>query len=239
MVFIGERYNGPPGSGNGGYSCGLVAAALPPGDGIPEVTLRTPPPLERELRVEQVDGGITVLDDVTLGARLLIAEARRVAADLEAPDPVSFAAAVAASAGSPSHHYHPYPGCFVCGPARAEGDGLRIISGAVAGRRVAGSAWTPNSSVADDDGVVREEVVWAALDCPSWFGFACFETWEGRPLLGRLAADIMQLPHAGDHLVSLGWFIERDGRKVHSGAALYDDDGTLLARSRATWLIVP
>jgi hypothetical protein len=81
--------------------------------------------------------------------------------------------------------------------------------------------------------------MWAALDCPSWFGFAAFETWEGRPLLGRLVGEILERPRAGDRVVSVAWPSSRDGRKVHSGAALYTDDGELLARSRAIWLIVP
>ena len=39
---IDPRFNGPPGSGNGGYTCGLVAGLL---GGPAEVTLRLPPPL--------------------------------------------------------------------------------------------------------------------------------------------------------------------------------------------------
>ena len=47
-VMIPRRFNGPPDSGNGGYSCGVVAALLDAP--AVEVTLRAPPPLERELR---------------------------------------------------------------------------------------------------------------------------------------------------------------------------------------------
>jgi hypothetical protein len=53
-VIIQSRYNGPPGSGNGGYcagvwatNCGLTADAL-------EVTLRMPPPLEVENSNEKI-----------------------------------------------------------------------------------------------------------------------------------------------------------------------------------------
>jgi hypothetical protein len=49
-MIIDSRYNGPPTSGNGGYSAGLVAA-LAPWPGAVEVTLRQPPPLNTELTV--------------------------------------------------------------------------------------------------------------------------------------------------------------------------------------------
>lgn len=232
-VIIDARFNGPPGSGNGGYSAGTVAAALPPGDGIPEVTLRSPPRLGVPFSVQERDGGIAVLD-----GDVLVAEARRIPAALSAPEPVSFDVAVEASEASPVHRKHPYPGCFVCGTDRDAVDGLRLIPGPVHDRRIAAGWWVPDPSVTDPDGVVRREVMWAALDCPSWFAYACFEPVDGLPLLGRLAADIRELPRAGERLISVGWFDERDGRKVHSGAALYREDGTLLGVSRATWIIL-
>jgi len=47
-LVIDPRFNGPVGSANGGYTCGLVAGLL---DGIAEVTLRRPLPLGRPLPV--------------------------------------------------------------------------------------------------------------------------------------------------------------------------------------------
>jgi hypothetical protein len=52
---IERRYNGPAGSANGGYTCGLVARLV--GGPCAEVTLRRPPPLGRPLRVGRKDGG--------------------------------------------------------------------------------------------------------------------------------------------------------------------------------------
>ena len=82
MVVIARRFCGPPDSGNGGYSAGLLAQSL---DGAIEVTLRRPPPLERELalvtraeRVELVDGNE------------LVAEARPTALELAAPAAPTF-----------------------------------------------------------------------------------------------------------------------------------------------------
>ena len=52
-VVIERRFRGPPESANGGYACGLVAGLL---GGVAEVTLRLPPPLDRELDVVRADG---------------------------------------------------------------------------------------------------------------------------------------------------------------------------------------
>lgn len=59
-VVIDGRFNGPPDSGNGGYVCGVVAAAL----GEPCIaTLRRPPPLRRELLLESAKAGELTLRD--------------------------------------------------------------------------------------------------------------------------------------------------------------------------------
>ena len=58
-LVIDPRFNGPVGSANGGYTCGLVADFL---DGTAEVTLRRPPPLGRPLGVERDDRRVVVRD---------------------------------------------------------------------------------------------------------------------------------------------------------------------------------
>jgi hypothetical protein len=82
-VRIPARFNGPPGSANGGYTCGLLAAFL---GGEAEVTLRVPPPLERELDVVETDGRVELRDGETL-----VAEAEPVSLDIDVPAPVSLA----------------------------------------------------------------------------------------------------------------------------------------------------
>lgn len=232
-MLIQQRFCGPPRSGNGGYSSGLIALELGI-DGPAEVTLRTPPPLDTGLEVDRTSEGVAVRH-----GEVLVGEARPGVVDVEPPEAVSWDDAVRAAEAYPGHHDHPYPTCFVCGPGRDEGDGLRIFAGPVEGREVAASPWIPDASLAGDDGVtVRPEYVWAALDCPGWFGFADFNTWEGRPLLGRLTADVRALPRVGDRLVASGWTLARDGRKIHVGSALRREDGELLGLAKATWILV-
>lgn len=230
-MLIGARYCGPPNSGNGGYSSGLIATALGV-DGPVQVTLRTPPPLDQELTSHRTADGVEVRD-----GDVLVGEARPADLDLEVVDPVPLSDAEAAATRFVSVHEHPYPTCFVCGPERAEGDGLRLLTGPVDGREVVAAPWTPHPSVADGD-TVRPEVLWAALDCPSWFGFSAFEEHEGRPLLGRITARLDSLPRVGDPCVAVGWRIARDGRKVHTASAVFGADGRIHGRAASTWILV-
>ena len=49
---------------------------------------------------------------------------------------------------------HAFPRCFVCGPDRDEGEGLRIFPGLLEGGAVA-APWVPHRAFADEGGVVR------------------------------------------------------------------------------------
>ena len=170
-LIIGNRYNGPAGSGNGGYCAGQFAlrSGLDPA-GI-EVTLRRPPPLESELQTRAEANGIDVYDGPQL-----VAEVRPTAIEAdEIVEPVSWTEAVAASARYPGLLAHPFPACFVCGPERAEGDGLRLFPGRLPDGRTA----TPFRVPAE----ISAELIWAALDCPGGWAVPL----EGRPyVLGRL-----------------------------------------------------
>jgi hypothetical protein len=218
-VRIPARFNGPPASANGGYMCGLVAALF---GGEAEVTLRTPPPLERELEVVRANGRVEVRDE-----ERLVAEGERADVDVDVPAPVSVAEAEAASTRYAGFAHHAYPTCFTCGPERE--DGLAIYAGPVAGRDgVVASTWTPAEEPAP-------EVVWAALDCPSGWAVDDFQR-EG-VLLGRMAARVDGLPVPGEPHVVVGWRVGEEGRKRYAGSALMTANGEVLARSRSTWIV--
>ena len=229
-VVIERRFRGPPESANGGYACGLLAARLE-ADGAAEVTLRAPPPLERPLDTEHDGGEARLLD----GERLL-AEARAVDPPaLELPDPVALDDARRARERSPMQGDHPYPECFVCGSARSRGDGLCVTCGPVAGRELVAAPFETDGTMADADGRVRGELVWAALDCPG--GIAAMLLPDlGLSVLGRLTAAFRSPLEAGREYVAVGWPISRDGRKLRSGTAIFDPDGEPLASSEAVWI---
>ena len=211
-LIIASRYNGPPASANGGYTCGLLAERV----GEPaEVTLRSPPPLDTPLRFD----GARLWDGETL-----VAEAHRAHVHGDVPEPVAFEDAERASRNYPGFAEHEYATCFVCGPNRD--DGLGLFAGAVDGTKVFAAPW-----VVPDD--VSRLFVWAALDCPGAIGVG----WNGRGdwLLGRMAAEVHDLPEPGDRCVVVAWPIGREGRKGFAGTALYRGR-ELLARARQTWI---
>jgi hypothetical protein len=219
-MIIPGRYNGPPESANGGYTCGLVSGLL---GGEAEVTLRRPPPLDTELEVAlELDGTAAELrlEDA------VVAEARVVEFELDVPEAVSVAQAEVASRGYAGLEHHAYPTCFTCGPRRD--DGLGIFAGPVGGRDLVASPWTPAEDIAP-------EIVWAALDCPGGWAVDDFQR-EG-VLLGRMAARVAGLPRAGEPHVVGGWRLAFDGRKRYAGSALWTAGGEVLAYARSTWIV--
>ncbi|MEM6913905.1 MAG: hypothetical protein AAF511_07995, partial [Pseudomonadota bacterium] len=165
-VSIASRFCGPKQSGNGGYVAGLLAKAI---DGPAEVRLRAKPPLERPLTIDG-DGE----DAVLLDGDTVVASARATTLSVEVPEAPSIEALEAAPVVDrimPSI----LPYCFVCGPKRAPGDGLRIFAAPISGSPVNADRWTPDPSLADRDGLVSTEFLWAALDCPSAFSLRLTE----------------------------------------------------------------
>ena len=231
-VVIERRFHGPPDSGNGGYTCGLVAAAVRPDPAL-EVTLRLPPPLDRSLSREAADGGVELRD-----GDALVAEGQPAPApDPEIPRPVSLDDAEAARRDSPLHQHHPFPSCFVCGPERDPGDGMRVTCGPVPGREeeLVAAPWETDEWMAAPDGAIREELVWAALDCPSGLA-GMLVPGLGVTVLGRLTAMLPRQVDPGHTHVAIGWPIEREGRKLQTGSAVLDGAGKPLAWARATWI---
>lgn len=231
QVFVDSRFHGPPHSANGGYVCGAMAELA---DGSASVSLRVPPPLERAMPVRaEDDGRLTLLDGDTVVAEAVPTDP----VDLEVPAVVDMAAAEAASRRYTGFREHPFPTCWTCGPHRPAGDGLRIFTGAVdghgAGADLVAAAWTPDGDVDAGDGRVLGPHVWAALDCPSYFGAVRDEP----ALLARLSADLRAPVHVGRSYVVLGWTAApADGRKRHGGSAVLDADGDVVAIARSTWV---
>jgi hypothetical protein len=218
-ITIPKRFNGPPGSANGGYASGLVAALV---EGDAEVTLRSPPPLATPLAVARAGGRVTVRD-----GEALVAEAEPVSFELDVPSPVSLAEAEEARPRYAGFRHHAYATCFVCGPERA--DGLGIFAGPVEGRALVAAPWLPQA------GAVADEIVWAALDCPG--GWAVDEFSREGVLLGRLAARLAGSVVGGEPHVVVGWRIGEEGRKRYAGSAIFTADGDLRAYARSTWLV--
>jgi hypothetical protein len=240
-IIIDKRYCGPPNSGNGGYVCGRLARHIGAGA---EVTLRAPPPLDRPLDVVAIDGGQWELRD---GA-MVVATGRPASVEVTRLEKASFDEARTAELLTLiKPHEHPLPTCFVCGPARAKGDGLRIFAGPLVRQSCDDSAvlaatWTPDPTLTAEDGLVAPEFLWSALDCPTGYASSYDRERGGSDrtpiLLGRMSARIETRPRPGERCVITAWQTGRDGRKRVAEAAAYGETGTLLAVARATWIAV-
>ncbi len=236
QLVVPDRFHGPPGSGNGGWSSGALSEVLR-GAAAVAVRLSAPPPLDRPMavEVETSDGRpvrATARDDDTV---VLTAAAigPDEAAALTPVDPVPPDVARAAAGAYRGLVEHPFPSCFVCGLDRAEGDGLRLTPGVLPGTgdRTA-CEWSPG----DDVDVPQ---TWASVDCPGGWSTDLV----GRPMvLGGITVALHRVPRPGERCVVTGLERGTEGRKTRTAATLwsFDDDREpeLLATAEHLWIAV-
>ena len=242
-IVVARRFRGPDtddgATANGGYFCGLVAAAAPRATTI-EIRARVGIPLDRPLTVRGDGETVEVLDDGALVAR---SSPERL--PVQAPAPPALEVALEASRRFEAQldegsFRHNFPECFVCGHRRAPGDGLRIFAGpepAGGGpdRRVRVAGWTPDPGFLDGDGCLRPEYVWSALDCPGGWALA------GSGNTGTLQVEIREPVDGRRPVIVMGWRAEapapRAGsRRRYAGSAMFDPGGRLLALGAAIWV---
>ena len=224
-VSIAQRFNGPPSSGQGGYSCGLLGERFEGGNAA--VSLRVPPPLERELERRREGERLALIDGETV-----VAEGEPARLELDLPDPVTLDQATAASANCPWIDHHPFPTCFGCGPERSQDEAIAILMGSLEARPGQFAAtWTPLDDFAHD-GEVMPLFMWAALDCPT----AAAMPPGGPRVLARLTVALSRPARAGEPHTVVGWPIEHDGRKFRGGAAIHTTDGELCGYSEGLWI---
>lgn len=243
-LIVPSRFCGPPNSGNGGWTAGALATLV--GEGCPEnraeswpsieVTLRQPPPLDLALPVTRSEGTVSALH-----AGGVVASARIVAHDPNPVEPVALDLVDQAPPALPAGLPHVFASCFVCGPARAEHDGLRLFPARVAAGRTAVN-WTPDPSLAenfhsyvDDAPRTSLAVTWAALDC---IGGWAEDLWERPCVLGRMTARVDALPVIGEPHLVVGELRGREGRKTFTAATLYDADGREVASAEHVWIAI-
>ena len=226
-ITIARRFNGPPDSGNGGYVCGAFAIAA----GVDaRVRLLSPPPLDVPLSLrEEPPGEWTLSADSRPVARAVPGRL-----ELEVPPPPRYTQAVWASQHYPGFQWHAFPDCFVCGPHRRRGDGLRIFPGMLDTGIVA-APWLPADSLDGGDGKVGVEYHWAALDCPGYFAVSGARR---TMLLGEMQAHVDRRVRVGEPCTVIGWKVGTEGRKHYAGTAIFDGEGELCARALATWVEV-
>ncbi|MFW2389615.1 MAG: hypothetical protein ACN4G0_14840 [Polyangiales bacterium] len=227
-ALVGSRFCGPPKSGNGGYSVGLLGKHLGP---EVEITLKRPIPLDDTMHVVVEGAGAATL----VHGSIEIASARTAELDLDIPEAVSFDSAAEARSKFPGYSAHPFPNCFVCGTHRCSGDGMCLFTGTI-GDGVVASSWVPSAEFTTNAGPVSAELVGAALDCPGAWALIDRYAIEGPFVLGRMTYRLSKPIYAGEQYVVQGWAQGREGRKSFCGTAVYDTNGQVCAAAGATWI---
>lgn len=228
-MILMSRFNGPDGSANGGYTCGMMSNQV--AYDCVEVTLRMPPPLDVELEVRESDELLELLHQ-----EALVATAKEGELDLELPEFPTWEEALDASSKYGGHQDHPFPKCFVCGPDRGPEDGLNIFAGPVEGKEIVAATWVPTEGLADENGLVKEEYLWCALDCPG--AFAVDQKMATPRVLGRLTAQVFACPPAGEKVRVVGWPLGIERRKAFAGTALIDSQDKVCAVAKAIWIAI-
>jgi hypothetical protein len=223
---VDQRYCGPPGCANGGYIAGLVAQHSAQ---QLRVRLEQPIPLNTPLELHDTEGDTL---ELRAAGRTLI-RAKPASFELDVPESVSYLEALEASRQFVGFTRHAYPACFVCGPDRGRGDGLRIFAGSLGSQDRMAAPWIPDASLSDGAGKVRPEFMSAALDCPGYFA-ACSTALP--MLLGEYLVHIDRCVHIDEPCVIVAVELARNGRKHEVATALFDDNGQLCARARAVWI---
>ena len=226
FITIASQFNGPPGSGHGGYVAGAFADLV---DGSAEVTLRSPPPLDRAMTVSREKEDTRVYH-----GRTLVGEVRPSELSLEIPDCPEPDAVAGAEIRFNEFKKDDFHKCFACGAGREEGDGLRLLTGPVEGSDVVAAHWTPHANFGSEDGLIPPRILWSALDCPGVWSI--IRDSGVIMLLGRLTAQVDADLAAGTRCTVIGWPIERAGRKALAGTALYDDTGKIRGMAKAVWI---
>lgn len=227
-ITIAARFRGPPHSGNGGYVGGLLSKLA--GDGR-AVMMRAPAPLDLPMTCDMSAEPYRLMAGDTLVAEAVAADP---AALPMVPSPPTLAEA--RDAATRAICYHPI--CFCCSPQLAVGEGLRVSTGQIAGApagHVAG-IWSVDASFVDEDGVVPEEIIWAAIDCPGSYAWTAHDG-NGGGLTGTMQAEVVARPRPGDECIVMAWPIARiSERRRAAGVALFSADGQLMARGYQVWI---
>ena len=236
-IVVSSRFSGPPGLGNGGYVAGMVAGAV---GSEATVTLRAPIPLDTPLELAGGvvgDGSASDMQTYRHRAELrhdgtLLAEAVTDAPDLPAPPPApDRATALAATSRYSGRVPNPYQECFVCGFAREPGSGLRVHAGPTPTPGLVAADWPVHPGLANQAGMIPEEYLWGALDCPG-----AYATGIADLRLGRITARISRRVRPGERCIVAGWAFGRERRKHFTGTAVYGEAGDVVALASSVWI---
>lgn len=228
---IGHRFQGPSGTGQGGWTSALFERTI--GEPL-TISIRRGIPLETDLEVIEVPGGWELHDD---GPGPVMTARPRTEPFVDT-EPVSIDAAAGARSRFPAaaEVVHPVPDCFSCGP-------IESSMGVHAGPLDDGTGRFAVDWIAPDwaetNGETEGALLWAALDCATaWYvGYSAGR----RPAFTvGYAAELLTPIEAGHTYTLVAWNgdypAQWDGRKRGGASAAFDRNGRCVGRSRSFWV---
>lgn len=245
-IRIGGWFQGPTGSGQGGWTSQRFLAALGDLTDRPlTASIRAPIPLEVDLTIHALQPGD--VREQTWELRdpddTVIVTARSWDPVFADTDPVSIDEARAARERFAEIVVeHPVPSCFSCGQMS---DSMQVHAGPLGAGdflddRFA-TDWTVPEWAVDSAGRVDPGALWAAIDCCAawWVGWSR----EHRTALTvQYAVEELHPIEPGATYALVGWGgdhdPEWDGRKRHAASAAFDAEGRCVARSVSFWISV-
>jgi hypothetical protein len=247
LIELSAQHCGPPQSGNGGYVCGLCAHryAMHVSAYADSGALRGPFAFEAKYSQPAPIGAPAILAATDSGSELksadgavLFAGGRPAAGEFAAPPAVAaYDQAERAAARYLSADEHLFPDCFVCGPNRKAGDGLRIFAAPFSETdATVAAAWKLDAAFASAQGVIPLPIVWSALDCPGYFAYLFASGDRKTPtVLARMRATVFSNRVSSPELVVMGWIQRRKAPFIEAGTALYEG-ARLLAQAECVWM---
>jgi len=234
-IRIGGWFQGPTGSGQGGWTAQRFLDAI--GEGRPlTAAIRAAIPLDVDLSVAERDGHW----ELTAPDETVVMVAHQWDPAFADTTPVTIADAEAARQRFlATVDEHPVPSCFSCGQMP---DSMGVHAGPLAdGTDRFATDWTVPDWATDRAGTVDPGSLWAAIDCCAawWVGWSR----ERRTALTVQYAVEQLLPlEPGGSYALVGWGgdhdPEWDGRKRHAASAAFDRNGRCVARSVSFWVSV-
>lgn len=237
-TILSQRFCGPPKTGNGGFTAGILVEAA--GTETAEIRLLSPTPVETSIIIESEKGLRGVIYDDT---KKVLATLKSIAdedfPDYKLPKVPDLDEAKKVSALYPGFTTHPFPTCFVCGPKREVNDGMRIFVGPASEQigfeNLMAGHWLPNESVATQNGFVRDAAIWGALDCPG--GFSAVLDKPQLIVLSKIRGKIIERPITGENYIIMSWRLQKLTRAFKVMTAIFESDSKrLFAIAEALWL---
>ncbi|HNJ34224.1 MAG TPA: hypothetical protein PK881_08260 [Leptospiraceae bacterium] len=242
VTRIASRYSGPPRTGNGGYVCGVCAGLAYSQLGEQkqdsftfEVRYKSPVPVDLDVSLLSKDN-LCVLESIDGKTTYAEGQSSKPVSTV-LPAVVTLEQARYATLQSIPEKEHAFPDCYVCGPARKVGDGLRILPGPVAEHSgMAAAVWNVLPDAMSSSGDLSVPILWAALDCPGYFAYHFSHGGAMQvAVLAKMKCTVVRRRTESDQLVVIGWMKRKKGPLVEVSTALLDGS-EILAIADGTWM---